>query len=399
MNDIAVHAPFAMSLYFLYRGIHSRRALDFALSGIGFGFVLWMDFNKLSMVYIPVMGVIFLYLFVIRWRFWRSAYPLLLVFLLGILVVMVPVLFTYASHNALLLPDHLGKCFIFRESSSQPVSEMNNTTNKVLFLVDQVKYSLFGLNHYHDTSPFFWIDERRPMLCSLTSVFFFIGLAYSLWRWKKPPYGIVLIWWLVCLLANILSSIPPLAHRLLLCMCPTYLLAAIGIMKTGQMLARFFKARQKQVSASLVFIILVSISYTNIQACFIPFNYPLGWKETTHTGKLMYTWGHDHDIYYLGAPYYYADGHGAIIFSSQLASLSAVNVRDVFQVVPLEKPATRDVVFIFSLLRFNDFFYIQQIYPNGEMWEWYDEAWDSTYLRAYVVPKETINHPVIDTRW
>lgn len=393
LNDIAVHAPFTITLYCLYRGAYSRRAIDFALAGVAFGLCLWVDYNKLSTMFMIILAGIFLYLHVVRWRPWRSIDPFLFIFIGGVAVVMIPVWVTYYSHGALFVTDHMG--FIFKEANAQAAFWQYNTTNHLVVLANQIKYSLFGLNHYHDISPFFFIDDRRPMLCGITAVFFFFGLAYGLWRWKDPRYGMMLVFWVVGLQGSIWSTLPPLAHRLVLCMTPTYFFAAVGILKAGQTCAAVFKSRQRYVLIFLVSVILAAISYINLSACFSPKGFPLGWRETTKTGKVILAWSPDHDIYYLGAPLYYADGHGAIIFSSQLTSLSATNVLRIDHFVPLKEPATRDLAFIFSQPRFSDLLYVQKLYPRGELWQWYDNAWETTYLKAYLVSREDANHPVV----
>jgi 4-amino-4-deoxy-L-arabinose transferase-like glycosyltransferase len=43
---------FPATVYFIYRGLHSRRTFDYALGGISLGIGLWLDYNNKSMILI-----------------------------------------------------------------------------------------------------------------------------------------------------------------------------------------------------------------------------------------------------------------------------------------------------------------------------------------------------------
>lgn len=381
---IVVQLPLTAMLYFLYRGVHSHQRLDYALGGISLGIGLWLDYNNKSTVFIPWAAGLILYLVLTRRLNGKSDFTRLLLFAVGALVVLLPV-WRALAHEGSLWSDPARGRFIFDQPALGNAIERFDTSNPVLIILNQLQYSLFGITHFHDASH---LSLGTPMLDSLTSVFFFVGLAYSVWQWWDIRYGIPLICWAIGLQGSVWAITPPQAHRLALIIIPTYLLAAIGLTKLGSLWATTFRWRSAYL-AILFAIMLPGIVQANFASLLkLPNN--LSWKQTIETGKLIYEWS-DHQIYYLGAPWVYADGHGAILFYSGLKSLSVRNVEDVRTVVPLRKPAEKDVVFILNPGHFEDLDYLRSLYPKGILKEWREPGDDTDYLMAYIVARQEAN--------
>lgn len=77
-------------------------------------------------------------------------------------------------------------------------------------------------------------DPRRnlpgaPALNVWLSIPFYLGLALSLWRIRRPAYAIILVSLLGLLSVNIISEYAPHFHRILGAAAPTALLCAIGL--------------------------------------------------------------------------------------------------------------------------------------------------------------------------
>lgn len=390
--------PFAITpvLYFLYRGLHSRRIWDYAAAGVSFGLGLWLDYDNKSMVLIAIVGVVFLYLVATRWHYWRSEYPKLGIFLAGAVIVMLPVWSTYA-HTHQLWGDMTRGRFIFSPSNLGHVQHVLGTSDTILIIARQVERSIFGLNHFGDSSPFA-VPSQHGMLDSLTAIFFFIGLAYTVWRWREPRYGIVLLSWGVGLQATIWSINPPSFNRLAMVLPPTCLMAAIGMERIGRTWAKMLHWDRGIYLGVIAALLLGNTSYTNLSAYFSPESIPSLWKEMAEVGRAIKVWSPEYDIYYLGAPWVYARGYGTILFHSQRTSLSAMDVGDVRTVVPLREEATRDVAFIIAPRHFGDLDYIQEHYPHGVLKEWYDEYRDRVYLKAYLVSQAEANNPAVSSR-
>jgi len=391
---IVVQLALAAVLYFLYRGFRSRRAWDYALAGVSFGLGLWLDYNNKSMVLVPMLGVVFIYLIVTKRRYWRSEYLKIALFLVGVAIIMLPVWSTYA-HTQQLWQDITRGRFILSQAQIGHMQHVHGTANSLLIVAHQVGRSIFGLNYFGDSSHNA-VAGRSPMLDDVTSIFFFIGLAYSVWRWREPRYSILLLCWVVGLQASIWSIDAPAAHRLVAVLIPTCLMAAIGIERTGRTWAKMLHWEHGVYLGIILVLLLGSIAHINLDTYFSPENVQLSWKEMAETGKAMKAWSQGHDIFYLGPPWHYSGGHGSILFCSQGASLLAIDVKDVHTVVPLRKRVTRDIAFIFTPGHFEDLEYIREYYPQGTLREWYDECRGDLYLQAYLVTQEEVNSLVID---
>lgn len=69
----------------------------------------------------------------------------------------------------------------------------------------------------------------RPVFDPLWAVLFYVGLAISVWRFKRPPYALVLIWLVVMVLPSILSPNNPSQHRSVGAIGAAYILPAITL--------------------------------------------------------------------------------------------------------------------------------------------------------------------------
>jgi hypothetical protein len=70
----------------------------------------------------------------------------------------------------------------------------------------------------------------RPVLDSLTAVFFLVGLAVSLWRWRRPAYALLLAWFVMGISPSLITGPEANTTRNLAALAPVYLLPAVGFM-------------------------------------------------------------------------------------------------------------------------------------------------------------------------
>lgn len=288
VNHIVIPLFFTATVYFLCRAITTRRAIDYSLAGVCFGLGLWLDYNNKVMALIPLMGATLAYLLIVRHRYWRYEFPVLGVFLAGLIVTLSPVWSTYYYTNQLWQDATRGR-FVLSREYIQGAESLYHTTNPLIVMANQTERVLFGLNYFGDASHNAAIG-RRPMLDSLTAVLFFLGLALSVWRVKEVRYAILLIYWMIGLQANIWSNGPPQAHRMLLFAAPTYLLAAIGIERVTRAAGGILSWPGRRYQAVAVGLVLGIVTYTNLNLVFSPGNYPPAWLETAEAGKAIRNW-------------------------------------------------------------------------------------------------------------
>ncbi|MGW8318014.1 MAG: ArnT family glycosyltransferase [Candidatus Promineifilaceae bacterium] len=80
----------------------------------------------------------------------------------------------------------------------------------------------------------------RPVLDFLTAAFFVAGLIVSLWRWRRPAYAFLLIWFGVGILPSLITGPTANTTRNLGAMPAVYLLPAVGFVAlAGWSLARW----------------------------------------------------------------------------------------------------------------------------------------------------------------
>src|SRR5690606_33358681 len=71
----------------------------------------------------------------------------------------------------------------------------------------------------------------RPTLALPTALFFVLGLALSLWRWRKPRYAFLLLWFLIGVAPSLLTGATANTTRNVGAMPPTFLLPAVAFVE------------------------------------------------------------------------------------------------------------------------------------------------------------------------
>lgn len=68
----------------------------------------------------------------------------------------------------------------------------------------------------------------RPVFDWLTAVFFVLGLLVALWRWKRPSYALVLLWFVVGIVPSLITGPTANTTRNLAALPAVYILPVIG---------------------------------------------------------------------------------------------------------------------------------------------------------------------------
>lgn len=77
----------------------------------------------------------------------------------------------------------------------------------------------------------------RPVLTAPTALFFVLGVAICLWRWRKPRFVLLLLWFLVGVTPSLLTGATANTTRNVGAMPATFLLPALGFMVVARRLA------------------------------------------------------------------------------------------------------------------------------------------------------------------
>ncbi len=71
--------------------------------------------------------------------------------------------------------------------------------------------------------------DARPVFDPITGLFFYLGIALALWRFRKPAYSLLLVWLAVALLPTLLSPSAPAFLRAGGAVFPAYASVGIGL--------------------------------------------------------------------------------------------------------------------------------------------------------------------------
>lgn len=119
---------------------------------------------------------------------------------------------------------------------------------------------IFLVNLVRTAGMFFFagdLDPRdnlpgRPALDIILAVFFLIGLALTIARWRKPPFALLLIWFVIMCLPSALTEFAPNFRRAIGAMPAMILLIALGVEWVWQWItARTSRIRSDESTAGI----------------------------------------------------------------------------------------------------------------------------------------------------
>jgi 4-amino-4-deoxy-L-arabinose transferase-like glycosyltransferase len=184
-----------LTLYFLWRGLRTRRWREFVWTGLALGASLY---TYQALRFLPILVVLYLgYRVLVERGFW-SAYGTRAVLCLLVAVLVFAPLGAYFVTHADVFLRRAGEVSIFNpEKNPQgPLRSFLESSMRVLGT-----YNLRGDPYWRHNLP------GRPAFDLLTSVLFFVGLGVSLTRWRERPHSLLLLWLVILSLPPILT--PP----------------------------------------------------------------------------------------------------------------------------------------------------------------------------------------------
>ncbi len=374
MNDIQVSLFAALTLLFLYRGIRSRRARDYCLSGLALG-VAFNFGNKA--VFIPPIAVLLLIYMVITQRgYLQRQYRNLIVLAVASVVAFAPLGMFYVQRD--------WQSLLFSRTQDRSIWRNWERTyaaygvdSKAEVVLHQVEKTLLVFNYYADNA--FYSFTREPILDPLTAPLYVLGLAYCLLRCCQPRYALLLVWYLVPVLGNILSIDPPQVHRMVALVPAPFIMAAVTADRLRVEVTQRLPTRAPQwlrvALGALVMLFLAAVCYLNVDAYFVRYATRWPWRNVTDVARYIKSVGNDRQIYLVSdLPF----GHGTIRFIAH--GVRGLEARNVTEFVPVQEDLSRDAVFVITPSHYHLLPAIQETYPGGRLSE-YSE------FRAYEVSR------------
>ena len=373
-----LQVPFfeALTVLFLWRGLRDGRRLDYAFAGLSFG----LGFHTyIGYRIFPLVIALFLLHRLFSRRGWvRAQLAGLLIFALATFMTLSPLalyavqkpeIFVRRAEAASVLLD------IEREGSYEP-------------LLENVRKSLLMYNQRGDPRPRHNLPHES-MLDGLSAVFFGLGLGYSLLRWRRDRYFLLVAWLLLGLLPGILSLADsnPQSLRTLGNVPAVFLLITAFWDRAWATYVRLLRADARRYLVLAVAVLLAVSCGTNLNIYF-------GRQASNES------------VYYDFDPAQteagkYVKAHGAdnlMLVSHALANHSDLKfipygvpftVLDLNAHLPLREQVSSDVIYVLDWGHASLISRLSELYPGGAYVEHLDR-YGRTMFHTYEVNQEEV---------
>lgn len=109
----------------------------------------------------------------------------------------------------------------------------------------------------------------RPVFDAVSAVFFVLGVGVCLWRWQRPSYAFVLLWFGVGILPSLITGPTANTTRNLAALVPVFILPAIGFGSAVQWLKAQIKPLPRWLSPALAAVWLLFAGWRSVSDYFI----------------------------------------------------------------------------------------------------------------------------------
>ncbi len=115
----------------------------------------------------------------------------------------------------------------------------------------------------------------RPVFDGITAVFFLAGVGLCLWRWKRPSYAFILLWFAVGIIPSLITGATANTTRNLAALPAVFLLPSVGFWGVGDGLMR----RLPRITPSILR--LVAVGWLLLAAIVASYDYFVVWGQST----------------------------------------------------------------------------------------------------------------------
>jgi len=231
-------ASFAAILvvYALFKGIRTRESFWFAIDGtfVGLGLLLYDSSRVIPLIIVSVI----IWQWLRQRQSFKSMYKSWAILIAGAILGFGPML-AYAIRNFSSFLGRTNTVALWTPIVWQHELASYNTDSAFVVLVQQTWRTFLTLHLTGDGSPHFAL--HRPMVSSLTALFFILGFGYALPRIKNIKYFAILGWiFLTFILGGVLTSDPPYWPHLNIALPAIVIIAALGAESLAAKLTTIF---------------------------------------------------------------------------------------------------------------------------------------------------------------
>jgi len=259
-NQIADALVVTLSLWLLVHGMRTKEPWAFGAAGVTMGLGWYGYFGArlvglLAAVYIGLQALL-------RHRFVARYRLLLALLIIGALVAVAPLLLHYGAHPGEVL-SRPNQVSIFASGWLERERELTGRSTASL-LLEQVWKAVSAFNYTLD--PTFWYRASIPLLDVVGGLFFVLGMAWAVSRWRWPSNSLLLIWfWMALILGWVMTENPPSSQRMVIVAPALAILVALGIewvlRLSGGLLGAGATTRRALTTALLMVMAGVNLGY------------------------------------------------------------------------------------------------------------------------------------------
>lgn len=371
-NSASFVAIFAV--YAIFRGMRARQPFWFALAGIlvGWGLLLYDSSRVIPILILSIIAWQWIW-----YRQWfKSMYKDWLVLVVGIVLAFGPML-AYAVVNFSNFAGRANKVVLWQDVVWQHELASYHTESPFIVLVQQTWRTFLTLHLTGDGSPHFAI--QRPMVSSITAMFFILGVGYALVRLKDIKLFAMLAWiFLTFIFGGVLTADPPYWPHLNITLPPIAIVAAMGIYSLAIALKKTFGRVGYMVYVWALIGVLVVTGINNWQVYYDYVKNNAG--NRIRIARYLNTLPSSYHVY-LASDYFNWYEHAFRFFSRDMTG------QDLTLEMLENDPPVLDGPTVFILFRHPEMLpVLQSLYPDGELENHYDFDNLVSFISYRVVP-------------
>ena len=297
LRGIALPLLTTLTAYFLWRALFGRKTEEstsfiphpssFILPGILLGLTLYT--YQASRVFPLIFGLFLLFAFVQRWRASRTTHPAprytqdafrsTLAFFLSALIVAAP-LIIYLT--------------VINPSAEARVADLSGPLNQLAVgnahEVIQSTLNTLGMFTFRgDAVPIYNVGGRPVFPEIIGAVLFVFGLLICLWRWKRPAYMLMLLWFFISLIPAMVTPFSPNFVRTIAAWPVPFVFAGVAMNEVLQWVGKKQEARGKlwrRLVGGLFVLVLIwnaALTYNDYFMRWSTDDYVRFWQQATWT--------------------------------------------------------------------------------------------------------------------
>ena len=232
----------------------------------------------------------------------------------------------------------------------------------------QMRQSFGAFTHVVDESADYW--SQMPLLDTVSSLFFVVGLAAALATWRRAESAALVAWVAgTAIVGGVLLVSPPQSHRYVIVAPAACILVALGVERTSALARDLLPHGSAPIAAAATTAVLV-IALWNLDFYFRDYSsrYTYGGfhqgEEFTAMGTYLRGQGRGSYVYLLGAPWMFLDNGTVRFLAPDTAGVDVEQRLTGIDVLPPRAPG-RAPLFVVLAGRLPELAVIRNAYPTG----------------------------------